>query len=45
MPSVRIVNVERAGAYGLRFTFSDGHNSGIYRFDYLQELGGASRSA
>ncbi len=26
------------GNYGLQFKFSDGHNTGIYSFDFLKEL-------
>jgi ATP-binding protein involved in chromosome partitioning len=30
--------VNRVGRYGVSFHFSDGHNTGIYRYEYLQEL-------
>jgi DUF971 family protein len=36
---VQVVGWERVGNYALRFDFSDGHNSGLYSFDYLRELG------
>lgn len=26
------------GGYAIQFTFSDGHNTGIYSFDYLKEI-------
>ncbi len=26
------------GNYGIQFKFSDGHNTGIYSFDFLKEL-------
>lgn len=26
------------GGYGLQFKFSDGHNTGIYSFDYLKKI-------
>lgn len=26
------------GGYGIQFKFSDGHNTGIYSFDYLKEI-------
>lgn len=26
------------GAYAIQFRFSDGHNTGIYSFDYLREI-------
>ena len=29
------------GGYGLQFKFSDGHNTGIYSFDYLKEIAAA----
>ena len=28
------------GLYALQFRFSDGHNTGIYSFDYLREIAG-----
>ena len=36
---VTIKDVETVGHYALRPTFSDGHNTGIYSWDYLRELG------
>ena len=30
--------IEPVGAYGLRFRWSDGHETGIYSFRYLREL-------
>ena len=36
---VTIANVEPIGHYALRPTFSDGHDSGIYSWDYLYDLG------
>jgi DUF971 family protein len=36
---VTINNVEPIGHYALRPTFSDGHDSGIYSWDYLYDLG------
>ena len=35
---VRFSNLERQGNYAIKFTFSDGHDSGIYSWDYLREL-------
>lgn len=35
---VTITNVEPVGQYGLKFTFDDGHDSGIYTWEYLREL-------
>jgi DUF971 family protein len=44
---IRIVELEAVGNYAMRPTFSDGHSTGIYTWDALQELarGGASKSA
>ncbi|HTF95898.1 MAG TPA: DUF971 domain-containing protein [Cellvibrio sp.] len=36
---VAITGIERAGNYALKLTFSDGHNTGIYTWDYFFELG------
>lgn len=36
---VDIVAVEPVGAYAIQPRFSDGHNTGIYSWDYLYELG------
>ncbi|WP_422684621.1 gamma-butyrobetaine hydroxylase-like domain-containing protein [Candidatus Methylopumilus universalis] len=36
--NVGIENIESIGQYAIKFTFSDGHNTGIYSWDYLYEL-------
>ena len=36
---VAIKDVEAVGHYAIRPTFSDGHDTGIYSWDYLYELG------
>lgn len=36
---VTIAEVEPVGHYALRPTFSDGHDSGIYSWDYLHDMG------
>ena len=36
---VTIASVEQVGHYAIRPTFSDGHNTGIYSWDYLYDLG------
>lgn len=36
---VTITSVEPIGHYALRPTFSDGHESGIYSWEYLHDLG------
>ncbi len=35
---VRIADLERNGNYAIRITFDDGHDTGIYSWDYLHEL-------
>ncbi len=35
---VEINNIEAVGNYAVRLVFSDGHNSGLYAWDYLYEL-------
>ncbi|HXC41797.1 MAG TPA: DUF971 domain-containing protein [Burkholderiales bacterium] len=37
--NVEISGVEPVGTYGIQPTFSDGHNSGIYSWEYLYDLG------
>ncbi len=36
---VAIKDVEAVGRYAIRPTFSDGHDTGIYSWEYLYELG------
>jgi DUF971 family protein len=36
---VQIRALEPAGNYALKITFDDGHDSGIYTWDYLYQLG------
>lgn len=36
---VEITRVEPVGNYAIRPVFSDGHDSGLYSWDYLYELG------
>ncbi|MBL4573620.1 MAG: DUF971 domain-containing protein [Gammaproteobacteria bacterium] len=35
---VKIVNLEPVGNYAIKLSFSDGHDTGIYSWTYLQEL-------
>jgi DUF971 family protein len=35
---VQVVGWAQVGNYALRFDFSDGHNTGLYSFDYLREI-------
>lgn len=37
--NVGIKDVAPAGSYALQITFDDGHDSGIYTWEYLHELG------
>lgn len=36
---VKIAGLEPVGNYALRITFDDGHDSGIFSWDYLRKLG------
>jgi DUF971 family protein len=36
---VAITKIERAGNYAIKLFFDDGHDSGIYTWSYLYELG------
>ncbi len=35
---IRIVQISPVGRYALSFTWSDGHSTGIYSFDFLRRL-------
>jgi DUF971 family protein len=37
-PGVRVTGWVQVGNYALRFDFSDGHNTGLYAYDYLRKL-------
>ena len=37
--NVEITDVESVGAYAVRLVFDDGHNTGLYTFQFLYELG------
>ncbi len=36
---VRILKIEPVGNYAVRLCFDDGHDTGLFAWDYLQELG------
>jgi DUF971 family protein len=36
---VGLIKVEPAGQYALKLTFDDGHDSGLFTWDYLYQLG------
>ena len=35
---VRVTGAQQIGHYAVQFRFSDGHDTGIYPYDYLREL-------
>jgi DUF971 family protein len=37
--NVMITEIEPAGSYAIKLTFDDGHDSGLYTWEYLHELG------
>ena len=37
--NVNLLEVEPVGSYALKLIFDDGHDSGLYTWDYLHELG------
>ncbi len=41
---VAITAVEPVGRYAVRLTFDDGHDTGIYSWEYLRELGGNEKT-
>ncbi len=36
---VNLLNIDPVGSYALKLTFDDGHDSGLYTWEYLHELG------
>jgi DUF971 family protein len=38
-PPLGLVSMKPVGNYAYSLTFSDGHDTGIYTFEYLRELG------
>lgn len=38
-PGVTVTAWQGVGSYAVQFTFSDGHCTGIYAYDYLRKLG------
>lgn len=42
--NVGIESIEMAGNYALKIVFDDGHDSGLYGWDYLREIGQNSES-
>ena len=37
-PDVTVTGWVQVGNYAIRFDFSDGHNTGLYAYDYLRKL-------
>ncbi|WP_395740249.1 gamma-butyrobetaine hydroxylase-like domain-containing protein [Prosthecobacter sp.] len=37
-PGVTVKDWRMVGGYAIQFDFSDGHNTGLYTFDYLRAL-------
>ena len=37
-PGVTVTNWHPVGSYAVHFTFSDGHRTGIYAFEYLKQI-------
>ena len=42
---VLIKKIEKVGNYAIRISFSDGHNTGIYSWDFLYEVGVKSQTS
>ena len=38
--NVKIVDIEPIGNYAIKIVFDDGHNTGLYTWDYLRKLSG-----
>ena len=36
--NVSIINIEKVGHYAIKIIFDDGHNTGIYTWDYLRKI-------
>ncbi len=37
-PSIKMLNIEPTGNYGLKIFWNDGHSSGIYSYDHLRNI-------
>jgi DUF971 family protein len=37
-PKVKMHAIEEVGSYAFRIDWSDGHNAGIYSYDYLRQI-------
>ena len=36
---LKIANIQQIGGYAIQITWKDGHNTGIYEFSFLKNLG------
>ncbi|MBT5875364.1 MAG: DUF971 domain-containing protein [Candidatus Latescibacteria bacterium] len=36
-PSIEVSGLETVGRYAIQFTWADGHNTGIYTYEFLRE--------
>ena len=43
--STLITKIEAVGNYAIRIIFNDGHNTGIYSWDYLVRIGAKSQNS
>ena len=43
--STLITKIESVGNYAIRIIFNDGHNTGIYSWDYLVRIGAKSQNS
>ena len=41
-PGIRVLGWQFVGNYAVKFQFSDGHNTGLFSWDYLKNLRDAS---
>jgi DUF971 family protein len=37
--NVKVLNIEPVGSYAIKIDFDDGHDSGLYSWEYLRHLG------
>ncbi len=44
-PGVEVTGWQLVGNYAIRFTFTDGHHTGLYSFQYLRDLGDTLKKA
>ena len=36
---IKVTNINQIGSYAIQITWNDGHNTGIYEFPFLKNLG------